>query len=228
MNNLLKFGVVVAAAAGLAGTVAKADTVSFAFSLDGGATITQIAPTTTIGSISTLAATEGAFTITASGTASSGLTLPTLFISNTIDITSTSAGNLILYVTDSGITAPTGSDLYRATLTSNGVLNATLTMLALLDTTNKKPGDAGWAPPTIGGSASFTGPGVATEAGVFAPAAPYSVTEEYRIAALQGSNVNATIDVSVPGPILGAGLPGLLAACGGLLALARRRRQQSA
>jgi hypothetical protein len=31
---------------------------------------------------------------------------------------------------------------------------------------------------------------------------------------------------SVPGPLAGAGLPGLLAACGGLLALARRRRRQ--
>jgi hypothetical protein len=41
---------------------------------------------------------------------------------------------------------------------------------------------------------------------------------------IQALNIESPT-VPVPGPIAGAGLPGLIAACGGLVALARRRRQ---
>jgi PA domain len=50
------------------------------------------------------------------------------------------------------------------------------------------------------------------------------IGDEFR-SLLAETAVIARVGVPVPGPVVGAGLPGLVMACGGLVALARRRRE---
>jgi hypothetical protein len=113
------------------------------------------------------------------------------------------------------------------------------------DATNALTGDIHWStltgntlnPVFFGTMTILTSSGSAAFTGAFIPGASggidlttTAIGGGRTLDALVAASATVTVGVSsgqvVPGPIVGAGLPALLAACGGLVALGRRRRRK--
>jgi hypothetical protein len=240
MNNRVALLVSVAALA-LPVTVNSASAVTsiaLGLSIDGGAIVPQaiVCAGTTC---SFAVAGFNGFNITAGTQGIPPLALPDILQSNSTQVTADASGVghvLRVFVTELGITVPTGSNLFQATLTTNALSSGATTQLsASYDSNNGLFGmpasQGGTCATCIGlGQHLFNAIGTSIEAPVgIAITTPYSITTEFAFFATAiGQGANSTIDVTVPGPIAGAGLPGLIAACIGLIGLARRRRQKTA
>lgn len=156
------------------------------------------------GPITTVASGSGAATVTqpfdnfsnvhVSGQGVSTLTPPDLLFSDTIDTAATGGGTLNIFVTDSGLTSPTGALTFTSSFTSNTLpAGWTLTTATFLSATNAL------FTGTPLSSKTFSAIGVDTE---MAPGAtgsgPYSITEEYTIHATGAGDTNDTIDMGAP------------------------------
>jgi len=210
--------------------VANAGTISIGFREDAGAiNIVAGSGVSDVFGVTGLTTTD--FRFNASGVTQPTLPSPGLAFTNTLVTSTNSAAAshfLDIFVTAQGLTGPLGNPLnVLSGFTENLLLGGfTTTLSTFLSSTNALFGGT----PVSSQSFNTVG-GVQVLGSANTGGGPYSVTAQYHIVSAAGqlgaadSTIGiAGVPVAVPGPVVGAGLPGLLAACFGLLALVRRRR----
>ena len=187
-----------------------------------------VSPTFNLGGVACSACINtGSFLIVeAGGTTQPILPSPFLIFSNTFAVGGfeAPAGSFLdIFITAQGLTTPLGNLPILSDLTENILSGGFTTVLeTFLSSTNALYSGtllSSQAFNDIGSVALLSAP---TDTGP----GPYSVTAHYRINNVTGAAgvASSTIGaLAVPGPIVGAGLPALLAACFGLVAFARRR-----
>jgi hypothetical protein len=199
---------------------AKADTISIGFAEAGtnGGAITTEATSTVLGVASVGAITYGSFDINSVTAYGTGLTPgvpesePTLD-SNSINVSTSTAGTLYVYVTEQGLTTDVSSLL--STLTANSLQND---ITSVVETTELSTTNALYAGSTPLDTYTFLSDGAQSATTAVSGLATYSETEVFAITASGVGTANDTIDLQAGAAVPEAGSLSMLAA--GLLGIA--------
>src|SRR5580765_5221930 len=205
----------------LAASPALADLITLTANGDGGPV--EFTTSSSTGILNATGAIPGGIFTLNSVTATSQAVLPApgLLDTNTLNLQQTATGShsLVIDITASGLTGAPGLDAFLSSFSVSGLT-------------------AGWNAE----EQTFIDGGLLADTGVFTtPSAsafsinnhvlassPFSAEVRYTINSNGIGGFNGGIDISaVPGPIAGAGIPGLISACFGLWAMAKRRRSRN-